>query len=84
MAENGFRAFQRDKVSPQNAQINTISCIFLPKIKLNTVKRLKRPLKKKTEIGFMTDYRLMQVKTVLLSTLIKLLFVFKIVFVFFE
>ena len=38
MAENGVRAFQRAKISPQDAQLNTISCIYLPKIKLDTVK----------------------------------------------
>ena len=38
VAENGFRAFQRAKMSPQDTQLNTLSCIFLPKIKLNTVK----------------------------------------------
>ena len=32
-AENGFRAFQKAKQSPQDTQLNTISCIFLPKIK---------------------------------------------------
>ena len=29
MAENGFRAFQRAEMSPQDMQLNTISCIFL-------------------------------------------------------
>ena len=38
VAENGFRVFQRAKPSPQDRQLNTITCIFLPKIKLNTVK----------------------------------------------
>ena len=38
MAENGFRAFQRAKLSPLDMQLNTISCILLTKIKLNTAK----------------------------------------------
>ena len=32
-----FRALQRAKLSPQDMQLNAISCIFLPKSKLNTV-----------------------------------------------
>ena len=38
MAENGFRAFHRAKMSPQDMQVNPISCIFLPKIKLNSLR----------------------------------------------
>ena len=38
MAENSFRAFQRAKLSPKDMQLNTITCIFPPKIKLNRVK----------------------------------------------
>ena len=45
LAENGYRAFRRAKMSPLDTQLNTISCIFLPKIKLNTVTSLKKILK---------------------------------------
>ena len=34
MAEIGFWAFQRAKMSPHDTQLNTITCIFLLKIKL--------------------------------------------------
>ena len=30
VAENGFRAFPIAKMSPQDKQLNTISCIFIP------------------------------------------------------
>ena len=33
-----LRALQRAKISPQDMQLNAISCIFLPKFKLNTIK----------------------------------------------
>ena len=33
-----IKVFQGAKVSPQDMQLNAISCIFLPKFKLNTVK----------------------------------------------
>ena len=50
-AENGFREFQRAKMSPQDTQLNTRP--ILPKIKLNTVKIcLKWPLKKRPKIDF--------------------------------
>ena len=65
MAEDGFRAFQRAKLSPQDTQLSTIRCIFLQQIKLSIEKTfLKLPLKKKSKIGFKTDYRLMQVKSI--------------------
>ena len=32
----GFKAFQKAKISPQDTQLNTISCIFSQKFKLNT------------------------------------------------
>ena len=35
---NCLRAFQRAKMSPAETQLNTISCILLPKIKFNAVK----------------------------------------------
>ena len=31
VAENGFRTFQRAKMSPHDTQLNTISCIFFQK-----------------------------------------------------
>ena len=31
VAENGFKAFHRAKMSPQDTQVNTISCIFSSK-----------------------------------------------------
>ena len=60
LAENGYRAFQRAKMSPLDTQLNTISCIFLLKIKLNTV----TPLKKILKLVFKTDYHLMHVKSI--------------------
>ena len=39
VAENGFRACQRAKLSSKDTQMYTISCIFLPKIKLNLLKK---------------------------------------------
>ena len=38
MAKHGFRAFHGAKMSSQDKQVNTISCIFLPKIKLNSLR----------------------------------------------
>ena len=61
MAENGFRAFQRVKMSPQDTQLNTISCIFRLKLKLNTVKPV---LSGHSKLVFKTDYRLIQVKSI--------------------
>ena len=90
MPENGIRAFQRAKLSSQDMQLNTISSIFLPQIKLNAEKTcLKRPLKKKTKIGFQDQLslhagqkycRMFQGEhSAILLTLIKLPFVIKIV-----
>ena len=53
-----LRAFQRAKISPQDMQLNAISCIFLPKFKLNAVKSGLSGHKKRT------DDRLMHVKCV--------------------
>ena len=53
MSENAFRAFQRAEMSPQDTQLNTVSCIFLPKIKLNTVKHvLSGHSKRRPKLGF--------------------------------
>ena len=60
---NGFRAFQRAKMSPQDMQLNTISYIFLQKIKLNT-HRLKGLSKRRPKLVVKTDYRLMQVRSI--------------------
>ena len=38
IAENGFRAFHRPKMSSQDTQAHTISCIFRPNIKLNSLR----------------------------------------------
>ena len=38
MAENDFRAFHRVKMSSQDTQVNNNSCIFLPTIKLNSLR----------------------------------------------
>ena len=73
-------------MSPQDTQLNTISCIFLPKINFNS---LSGHSKRRPNIVFKTDYRLMQVKSIveeysaILSTCIKLSFVIKIVFCLF-
>ena len=91
MAENGFGAFQRAKLSPLDTQIDTFSGFFLPQIKLNTGKTcLKRPLKKKTKIGFQDQSslnagqkycRMFQGEhSAILLTFIKLPFVIKIIF----
>ena len=77
MADNGLRAFKRAVMSPQDTQFNTISCISLPKIKLNTVKTALSDHSK--NLVFKTDYRLMQVKSIaILLIFIKLPFVIKI------
>ena len=62
MAESGFRAFQRAKLSPQDMLLNTISGIYLPKTKSNTVKPILRDHSK--NLVFKTDYRLMQTKSI--------------------
>ena len=42
-------------------QLNTMSCIFLPKFKIKYSKSyLKEPLKKDQNLVFKTDYHLMQ------------------------
>ena len=71
--------------------INTITCssIFLPKIKLNTVKPVLSRRSKRSKNVFKTNYGLMQVKSIgehsaILSTFIKLPFVIKIFFFSFE
>ena len=91
MAEKGFRVIQRAKLSSQDTQMNTISisCIFLPKIKLDILK------KKNTKNGFQnrlslnagpTHRRMLPLEhSAKLSTCIKLPLVIKIVFLsFFE
>ena len=50
-------------MSPQDTQLYTFSCIFLPKIKLNT-NVLAATLKEDQILGFKTVYRLMQVKSI--------------------
>ena len=63
MAKNGFRAFQRAKMSPQDTKLNTIICSILPKIKLKTVNPvLSGHSKEDQNLVFKTEYRLMQVK----------------------
>ena len=53
MAENSLRSVQRAKLSPQDTQLNSISGIFLPQIKLNTEKTvLSGHSKKNLKIGF--------------------------------
>ena len=90
MAENGLRAFQRAKMSPQDTQLNTIMCIFLPKIKLNTVKPVLSSHTKRPKIGFQDQIslnagqkycRMLQGEhSAILSTFIKLPFFIKIFF----
>ena len=49
----GLRAFQRAKIGPQDTQLNTTSCTFLPKIKLNTAKPvINCHSKRRQNIGF--------------------------------
>ena len=36
--KNGFRAFHRANMSPQDTQVNNVGCVFLPKTKLNTIR----------------------------------------------
>ena len=38
MWQKYLRAFQKAKISSQDMQLNSIICIFLPKVKINTVK----------------------------------------------
>ena len=57
-------AFQRAKMSPQDTQINTISCIFHRNIKLNT--KLSGHSNRRPKYGF-NDYRIMQVKSILFN-----------------
>ena len=65
MAGNGFRAFQSAKLSPQHTQLNTISYIFLPQIKLNTEKTvLSGDSKIRPKLVFKTGYRLRQAKII--------------------
>ena len=74
-------------MSPHDMQLNTTSCIFLPKIKLNTVKPvLTGHSKLRPKLFFKTYYRLMQVKSIAECsplTFMKLPFFIKIVFVYF-
>ena len=78
MAENGFRAFQRTQVT----LLNTISCIYLPKVKLNKVKIvLSVHSKRRPEIGFQDRLSLSIAECTLsaiLTTFIKPSFVIKI------
>ena len=37
--KNGFRAFHRAKMISQDTQVNTVGGFFLPKTKLNTLRR---------------------------------------------
>ena len=48
MAENGFRAFQKAKMSPQDMQLNNISCIFLKK----SIKYCSSHSKRRPKIDF--------------------------------
>ena len=91
MAENGFRAFQRAKMSHQDTQPNTISCIFLKKKQqvINCKTCLSGRSKRRPKLIFKTDYRLMRVTSLaecsaILSTFIKVTFVIKIVLSIFE
>ena len=78
-------------MSPQDTQLYTISCIFLPKIKLNAVKPvLSGHSKRRPKLGFQDRSslnagpkycRMLQKEhSAILSTFIKLPFVIKIVF----
>ena len=92
MAGNGFRAFQRAEMSPQDTQLNTISCIFLLKIKFNT-NVLSGYSKRRPNIGFQDQLslnagqkycRMLQREHfAILSTFIKLPFVIEIYFCLF-
>ena len=82
MAENGFRAFQRAKLSPQDTQLNTISCNFLPKIKLNTVKPVLNGHSKEYRLSLNAGQKycrmLQREHSAILSSFIKLQFVINI------
>ena len=82
-------------MDPQDTQLNTISCIFLQKIKLNTVKPvLSGQSQRRQELGFQDRLwlnagqkycRMLPLEhSAILSTFIKLPFVIKIVLSFFE
>ena len=81
MVENGLRAFQRAKISHQDTQLNTISCIFkFKEIKLNSVKVLKRSPQDRLSLNAGQKYcRMLPLEhSAILLTFIKLLFVIKI------
>ena len=78
-------------MSRQETQLNTNSCIFVPKIKLNTVKPvLSGHSKTRPKLGFQDRLSLNAAKkycrmlqrehSAILSTSVKLLFVIKVVF----
>ena len=79
-------------MDPQDTQLNTISCIFLQKIKLNKVKPvLSGQSQRRQKLGFQDrlslnagqKYCRMLEHSAILSTFIKLPFVIKIVFCLF-